>query len=38
VLVDDNDDIRKNWRLGKTINANKNIIIDLVNLLDVARA
>ena len=37
VLVDDNAEVRKNWKLGKTINANKNIIIDLANLLDIAR-
>lgn len=32
ILVDDNENVRKGWRLGDTINANKNIIKNLVNL------
>ena len=32
VLVDDNEMIRKGWRLGHTINANENILEKLVNL------
>ena len=32
VLVDDNEMIRKGWRLGHTINANKHILEKLVNL------
>ena len=38
VLVDDNADVRKGWTLGKTINANNDIIKELVSLLDIARA
>ena len=34
VLVDDNEKIRKGWRLGDTINANENIIDALINLLE----
>ena len=33
VLVDDNEKIRKGWHLGDTINANKNIIPFLAELL-----
>ena len=33
VLVDDNEQIRKGWHLGATINANENIIDKLVDLL-----
>ena len=33
VLVDDNEQVRKGWTLGATINANENIIEELVNLL-----
>ena len=32
ILIDDNENVRKGWRLGDTINANKNIIKNLVNL------
>lgn len=32
VLVDDNEMVRKGWRLGDTINANENILEKLVNL------
>lgn len=32
ILVDDNENVRKGWRLGDTINANKNIIKNLINL------
>ena len=33
VLVDDNEQVRKGWNLGATINANENIIEKLVDLL-----
>lgn len=33
ILVDDNADVRKGWNLGETIDANKNIINDLVELV-----
>ena len=33
VLVDDNEQVRKGWSLGKTINANENILEKLVDLL-----
>jgi hypothetical protein len=33
VLVDDNEQVRKGWNLGATINANENIIEKLVELL-----
>ena len=33
VLVDDNEDVRKGWTLGGTINANENIIPMLLDLL-----
>ena len=36
ILVDDNAEIREGWNLGKTINANKNIMVELVALLDAA--
>lgn len=32
VLVDDNDQVRKGWSLGATINANENIIEKLLDL------
>ena len=32
VLVDDNEKVRKGWRLGHTIDANKDILADLVAL------
>ena len=34
VLVDDNEQIRKGWHLGSTIDANKNIIDELVKLVE----
>ncbi len=34
ILVDDNEKIRKGWHLGSTIDANKNIINELINLLE----
>ena len=34
VLVDDNEQIRKGWTLGDTINANENIIEALLELLE----
>ena len=34
VLVDDNEQIRKGWHLGATIDANKNIIDELIKLLE----
>ena len=33
ILVDDNEQVRKGWTLGTTINANENIIEKLVDLL-----
>ena len=33
ILVDDNEQVRKGWTLGATINANENIIEKLVSLL-----
>lgn len=33
ILVDDNEEVRKGWHLGDTINANENIIEKLVDLL-----
>lgn len=33
VLVDDNDKIRNGWNLGGTINAKKNILEELANLI-----
>lgn len=33
ILVDDNEQVRKGWTLGDTINANENIMEKLVNLL-----
>ena len=34
ILIDDNEKIRKGWHLGSTIDANKNIIDELINLLE----
>jgi len=34
VLVDDNEQVRKGWTLGDTINANENIIKALLELLE----
>ena len=34
ILVDDNAKIRQGWTLGSTIDANKNIIDELINLLE----
>ena len=33
ILVDDNEQVRKGWHLGDTINANENIIEELLKLL-----
>ena len=33
ILIDDNEQVRKGWTLGETINANENIIKKLVDLL-----
>lgn len=33
VLIDDNEAVRKGWSLGSTINANEDIIEQLLNLL-----
>lgn len=33
VLVDDNEQVRKGWTLGDTIDANKNIVAELLDLL-----
>ena len=34
VLIDDNEQVRKGWTLGDTINANENIIEALLELLE----
>lgn len=34
ILVDDNEKVRKGWTLGDTIDANKNIIYELMKLLE----
>lgn len=34
VLIDDNADVRKGWNLGDTIDANENILEQLVDLLE----
>lgn len=34
ILVDDNEQIRKGWTLGDTIDANKNIIDELLKVLE----
>lgn len=34
ILVDDNETIRKGWTLGDTIDANKNIIDELLKVLE----
>lgn len=36
ILVDDNEKVRAGWNLGTTINANENIIAELVKLLSEA--
>ena len=36
VLVDDNEMVRKGWRLGHTINANHNIIKEIEKLVNIA--
>lgn len=33
ILVDDNEQVRKGWNLGATINANENILDKLIDLL-----
>ena len=33
VLIDDNEKVRNGWTLGKTIDANKNILNELIDLL-----
>lgn len=33
ILVDDNEQVRKGWHLGDTINANENIIDELIQIL-----
>lgn len=33
ILVDDNEKVRNGWNLGDTINANENILENLLNLL-----
>lgn len=35
VLVDDNEKVRKGWHLGNTVDANKNILIDLLSYLEI---
>lgn len=34
ILIDDNEKIRKGWTLGSTIDANENILDELVKLID----
>ena len=34
ILVDDNEKIRNGWSLGDTIDANKNVLSELVDLLE----
>lgn len=36
ILVDDNEIVRKGWKLGATINANYNIIAELEKLVNIA--
>lgn len=36
ILVDDNEKVRKGWRLGGTINANHNIIKEIEKLVNIA--
>ena len=38
ILVDDNEKIRKGWTLGKTIDANQNVLKQLFDLLDSEQA
>lgn len=33
ILIDDNEEVRKSWNLGKVINANENILEKLINLI-----
>lgn len=33
ILIDDNDKVRNGWTLGKTINANNNILDELASLI-----
>ena len=33
ILIDDNEEVRENWDLGKVINANENILEKLINLI-----
>ena len=33
ILIDDNEQVRKGWNLGATINANENILDKLIDLL-----
>ena len=37
VLIDDNEKIRKGWKLGDTIDANGNIITELLKILEGGR-
>lgn len=34
ILVDDNEQVRRGWHLGETINANENILEKLIDLLE----
>jgi hypothetical protein len=34
ILIDDNEKVRKGWTLGATIDANKNILGELIDLLN----
>jgi len=33
ILIDDNEEVRESWNLGKVINANENILEKLINLI-----
>ncbi len=37
ILIDDNEQVRKGWNLGRTINANNDIIVDLACLISNGR-
>ena len=34
ILIDDNQNVRKGWNLGDTIDANKNILDNLIDLIE----
>lgn len=37
ILIDDNEKVRKGWKLGETINANENIIDALLKIIEEER-